>query len=99
MNKAQLIRAISDNTAISQRVIELVIAEMADVIGETIANGEEVLLVDFGKFKSKFKKGRNCRNPKTGESIYIEDAIIPVFKAGKRLKQTVNTIGKKDESI
>ncbi|MEG3841417.1 HU family DNA-binding protein [Microcoleus sp. herbarium14] len=99
MNKQELIATVSENLGISQKTVTLVLNGITETIGETVANGEEVLLVDFGKFKSTLKKGRNCRNPKTGESIYIEDAIIPVFKAGKRLKQTVNTIGEKDESI
>ena len=93
MNKQELVAAISLNSGISQKVVSLVLREAIEVIGETIAQGEEVLLVDFGKFKSTFKKGRKCRNPKNGESIYIEDAIIPVFKAGKKLKQKVNIIG------
>ena len=98
MNKQELVTTVSENLGISQKTVTLVLNGITETIGETVANGKEVLLVDFGKFKSTFRKGRNCRNPKTGESIYIEDAVTPVFRAGKRLKEKVNT-GKKNESI
>ncbi|PSB52153.1 hypothetical protein C7B67_08170 [filamentous cyanobacterium Phorm 6] len=99
MNKQELITVVSLNLGVSQKMVTAVLNEIIEVIGDTIANDQEVLLVDFGKFKSKFKKGRNCRNPKNGESVYIEDATIAIFKAGKKLKQKVNIIREKNESI
>ena len=90
MNKLQLITTVSLNLGISQKLVKSVLNEVIERIGETVANGEEIKLIDFGTFSPRFRKGRKCRNPQNGEIVEIADATIPFFKVGKKLKERVN---------
>lgn len=54
-----------------------------------MATGDRVQLVGFGTFETKDREARTGRNPSTGEPMEIPAARLPVFKAGKALKDTV----------
>ena len=54
-----------------------------------MAKGETIALVGFGTFLVRERQARSGRNPRTGETISIESAKIPAFKAGKALKDAV----------
>ena len=60
-----------------------------EVITESMAKGETIALVGFGTFLVRERQARSGRNPRTGETISIESAKIPAFKAGKALKDAV----------
>ena len=57
-----------------------------DTIIDSLKNDEKVQLVGFGGFETKKREARMGRNPKTKEAIEIPATTIPVFKAGKALK-------------
>ena len=54
-----------------------------------LKDGDKVQLVGFGSFEVKKRAARVGRNPKTKESIEIPASVVPVFKAGKALKDAV----------
>ena len=54
-----------------------------------LIEGEKVQLVGFGSFEVKTRAARVGRNPKTKEEIQIPASKVPVFKAGKALKDAV----------
>ena len=58
-----------------------------EVITAALADSEKVQLVGFGGFETKKREARMGRNPKTKEAIEIPATTIPVFKAGKALKE------------
>ena len=60
------------------------------VITDSLGRGEKVTLVGFGTFQIGTRKVRIGRNPQTGESIQIPARKVPVFKAGKGLKEKVS---------
>ena len=60
-----------------------------DAITAALKDGDKVQLVGFGSFEVKKRAARVGRNPKTKESIEIPASVVPVFKAGKALKDTV----------
>ena len=51
---------------------------------------EKVQIVGFGAFETKVRAERMGRNPKTKEEIEIPATRVPVFKAGKVLKDAVS---------
>lgn len=59
------------------------------MISAALAEGDKVQLVGFGAFEVKKRAERIGRNPKTKESIKIPASQVPVFKAGKALKDAV----------
>ena len=60
-----------------------------DAITAALQDGDKVQLVGFGSFEVKKRAARVGRNPKTKESIEIPASVVPVFKAGKALKDAV----------
>ena len=56
---------------------------------DALCSGEKVQLVGFGGFETKTREARMGRNPKTKESIEIPATTVPVFKAGKALKDKI----------
>ena len=62
---------------------------MIDTITEAVSNGDKVQLVGFGSFEVKQREARVGRNPKTKEAIEIPATRVPVFKAGRALKDSV----------
>ena len=89
MNKTELINAVAEKADLSKKDAEAAITAMADAITEALAQEEKVQLVGFGSFEVKTRAARVGRNPKTGEEIPIAEAKLPVFKAGKALKDAV----------
>ena len=89
MNKAELINAVAAATEFSKKDTEAVITATLDAITAALQEGEKVQLVGFGSFEVKKRAARIGRNPKTKESIEIPASVVPVFKAGKALKDGV----------
>jgi len=89
MNKAELINAVAASAEVSKKEAEAVITATLDAISGALKDGEKVQLVGFGSFEVKKRAERIGRNPKTKESIKIPASTVPVFKAGKALKDAV----------
>ena len=90
MNKAELINAVAASAAVSKKDTEAVITAMLDTITDALKEGDKVQLVGFGSFEVKKRAARIGRNPRTKEEIEIPATVLPVFKAGKLLKDTVS---------
>ena len=89
MNKAELINAVAASADVSKKDAEAVITATLDAITAALKEGEKVQLVGFGSFELKPRAARIGRNPKTKEAIEIPASVMPVFKAGKALKDAV----------
>ncbi len=89
MNKAELINAVAAAADVSKKDAEAVLTATLDTIAGALKEGDKVQLVGFGSFEVKKRAARIGRNPKTKESIEIPASVVPVFKAGKALKDTV----------
>jgi nucleoid DNA-binding protein len=88
MNKAELIDEVAKVTCTKKEANEAVDATIA-AIQKALKKGDEVTLVGFGTFKVSKRKARTGRNPQTGKEIKIAAKKVPVFKAGKGLKDAV----------
>lgn len=89
MNKAELINAVAAATEFSKKDAEAAVNAALEAITTALQEGDKVQLVGFGSFEVKTRAARVGRNPKTGEEIPISEARLPVFKAGKALKDAV----------
>jgi nucleoid DNA-binding protein len=88
MNKAQLIEEVAKVTCSKKEAVAVVAATLA-AIKKALKKGDAVTLVGFGTFNVKKRKARTGRNPQTGRAIKIAAKKVPVFKAGKGLKDAV----------
>jgi nucleoid DNA-binding protein len=88
MNKAQLIDEVAKVTC-SKKEAEMALDATLAAIQKALKKGDAVTLVGFGTFGVSKRKARIGRNPQTGEALKIAAKKVPVFKAGKGLKDAV----------
>ncbi len=88
MNKGDLIEEVAKATCTKKEAADAVDAVLA-AITKSLKKGDAVTLVGFGTFDVKKRKARKGRNPQTGKEIKIAAKKVPVFKAGKGLKDAV----------
>ncbi|MBT5807848.1 HU family DNA-binding protein [Candidatus Uhrbacteria bacterium] len=90
MNKAELATRLADKLDISKKLAEDFIASFEEIVTRALVNGEEVTIAGFGTFSSRMRKGRIGVNPQNPtEKITIPSVLVPKFKAGKALKDTL----------
>jgi DNA-binding protein HU-beta len=89
MNKAELIAEVAKKAGLSKKDSEKAVNAALETITASLEAGEKVQLVGFGVFDVKHRGVRIGRNPKTKEEIEIPATRVPVFKAGKALKDAV----------
>ena len=89
MNKNELISEVAERSNLTKKDVETAISTMVEVISDALCDGDKVQLVGFGSFEVKKRNARVGRNPKTKEPIEIPATKVPVFKAGKLLKDNV----------
>ena len=89
MNKTDLIAEVAVKAGLSKKDAEKALNATLDTITAALAAGEKVQLVGFGGFEVKSREARVGRNPRTKETIEIPASKLPVFKAGKALKDKV----------
>jgi integration host factor subunit beta len=96
MIRSELIQKIADsNPHLYQRDVEKIVNTVFDEITEALAAGNRVELRGFGAFSVKRRDGRTGRNPRTGESVAVDEKFVPFFKTGKLLRDRLN--GKQGE--
>jgi DNA-binding protein HU-beta len=89
MNKAELISSVAEKTELTKKDSEKAVNAVLETIGAALGKGDKVQLVGFGTFEIRERAARKGRNPQTGEEIDIAAARVPVFKAGKSLREVV----------
>lgn len=89
MNKSELIDEIAAQAEISKAAAGKALDAALVTIGNTLQRGEQVALVGFGTFYVGERSARSGRNPRTGDTIEIQAAKQPKFRAGKSLKDAV----------
>ncbi len=91
MNKSELIDAIAAAADLPKASAGRALDAVIDGITDSLKKGDPVALVGFGTFAVKQRAARAGRNPQTGATIQIAAANVPGFKAGKALKDAVNS--------
>jgi integration host factor subunit beta len=91
MTKSELILRIGElNPHLYHRDVERIVTTIFEEITEALAKRERVELRGFGAFSVKFREARRGRNPRTGETVAVEQKVVPFFKTGKELRDRLN---------
>jgi len=90
MNKAELIASVAEKAELTKKDAEKAVGAFLASVEEALINGDKVQLVGFGTFEVRERAARKGRNPQTGEEIDIAAAKVPVFKAGKALREGIS---------
>ena len=70
---------------------EISVALILNAITTALARGDRVEIRGFGSFSVNYRLPRNARNPKTGEQVRVPAKSVPHFKAGKELRERVDS--------
>jgi integration host factor subunit beta len=90
MTKADLIEQISQIAELTRKDSEVVVETIFESIVHALRSGDKIEIRGFGSFKTRQRKSRIGRNPKTGDRVEVPAKKIPFFKPSKELKDVVN---------
>ncbi|MBT8352858.1 MAG: integration host factor subunit alpha [Deltaproteobacteria bacterium] len=90
LTKAQLIERIQSKNGLTKKRNTELVETTIDIIKNTLASGEDILIVGFGKFCVKEKAEHKGRNPFTGEDKTISARRVVTFKCSGKLRNKIN---------
>lgn len=89
MTKDEMIAVMADQAGISKKQATEALQAFMENVATQLKQEKRVSFAGFGTFSVSRRKARTGRNPQTGASIDIPATRVPVFRAGKHLKETV----------
>jgi DNA-binding protein HU-beta len=89
MTKAELIREAARRSGLTQKETAKVVEAVTESVKQTLGRGDKVVLVNFGTFLVASRAGRTGRHPVTGQPLKVPAHRVPVFRAGKGLKEVL----------
>ena len=90
MTKANLVEEVTQAVELSRKDSETVVDIVFDSIVRSLRAGDKIEIRGFGSFRSRQRKARVGRNPKTGARVEVPPKTVPYFKPSKELKDLVN---------
>lgn len=90
MNKADLTEALAAEAGIPKVRAAQYINIITKTISEALVRDEKVTISDFGTFTVSQRRAFVGHNPKSGAEIQVPSRRIPVFRAGKGMKEALN---------
>ena len=90
MTKADLIEQVAQVVELTRRDSEVVVETIFESIVRSLRTGDKIEIRGFGSFRTRQRKPRVGRNPKTGARVEVPAKRIPYFKPSKELKDVVN---------
>jgi integration host factor subunit beta len=91
MIKSQLVARLGQRYPhLYHRDVERIVSTVLDEISKALAKGDRVELRGFGAFSVKSRPARQGRNPRTGETVSVQEKRAPFFRTGKELRERLN---------
>ncbi len=91
MTKADLVEEVIRVTVLPRKESEIVVETIFESIIQALQGNDKIEIRGFGSFRTRQRRGRIGRNPKTGAKVEVPPKRIPYFKPSKELKDFVNT--------
>jgi DNA-binding protein HU-beta len=99
LTKADIVNQIASGTGLTIVETEAVVDGFIHTIIEALKEGKHIEIRGFGSFKTKKRKGRIARNPRTGTQVQVDEHFVPYFKVSKEFRTIVNENMKKKQII
>jgi integration host factor subunit beta len=90
MTKADLIDEVSRVVEMTRKESETIVETIFDSIVKSLRTGDKIEIRGFGSFRTRQRKARIGRNPKSGDRVDVPAKRIPFFKPSKELRDLVN---------
>lgn len=94
MTKSDIIKKLTARADITKKVAGEFVNLMFEYFVDSLKNGEKVIIKNFGNIKPKYYDSYTGRNPKTGNTIEVEEKVMPVFKASNIMIAELNHFDK-----
>ena len=91
LTKADLVEEVCRVTELPRKESEAVVETIFESIIQALQGSDKVEIRGFGSFRTRQRRGRIGRNPKTGAKVEVPPKRIPYFKPSKELKDFVNS--------
>ena len=91
LTKADLVEEVTRVTELPRKESEAVVETIFESIIQALQGNDKIEIRGFGSFRTRKRRGRIGRNPKTGVKVNVPPKRIPYFKPSKELKEIVNT--------
>jgi integration host factor subunit beta len=90
VTRAMLVDIVTEATHLRKREVALTSKVLLEAIRDALADGNNIELRGFGRFKVKQRRPRMARNPRTGDAVRIGNHKAPVFEPSVFLVRRVN---------
>ncbi|MCL6506009.1 MAG: integration host factor subunit beta [Bryobacteraceae bacterium] len=90
MTKADLIEEVSRVVEMTRKDSEVIVDTIFESIVRSLRDGDKIEIRGFGSFRTRERRPRIGRNPKTGARVEVPAKRVPYFKPSKELKDLVN---------
>ena len=90
MTKADLVEEVTRVTELPRKESEQAVETIFESIIVALQADDKIEIRGFGSFRTRQRRGRTGRNPKTGAKVDVPAKKIPYFKPSKELKDYVN---------
>lgn len=91
MTKADLVDQVTALGNLTRRDGEVIVETLFESIVGALKGNDKVEVRGFGSFRTRQRKPRTGRNPKTGASVAVPAKRVPFFKPSKELRDLVNS--------
>lgn len=91
MTKADLIEEVSRVVEVTRKESEVIVETIFESVVKSLHDGDKVEVRGFGSFRTRERRGRVGRNPKSGEKVSVPPKTIPFFKPSKELRDLINS--------
>jgi integration host factor subunit alpha len=90
LTKEKMINRLQTQAGLSKQESRAAVEKVLDIMKDTLARGEDLLISGFGKFSVKQKNARRGRNPQTKENLILRARKVVVFKTSGVLRNLIN---------
>ena len=90
MNKLDLSKTLSKEMDLPIRKAQEVVDMVFDTMSNALVSGDRIEVRGFGSFTVRQYEGYTGRNPKTGETTFVEAKRLPFFKTGQEWREGLN---------
>lgn len=90
MTKADLVDKVTALGDLTRRDGEIIVDLLFDTVIGALKAGDKVEVRGFGSFRTRQRKARVGRNPKSGAKVDVPAKKVPFFKPSKELRDLIN---------
>jgi len=90
LTKLHLTNAVSEGTGYTKKKGAEAVEALIEIIKRTLQSGEQIKIINFGKFYVKEKKEQTWRSPSTGHIMMLPPKRVVLFKCFKKLSDKIN---------